>query len=432
MRNPEIGWENGEGRSMGPGDQIKARQMPQQLAYKVAVEQLRNQKDAFQGNQKTFTSPPKDFKPEFWYPLAGEPAVRLRGNACDEVFTSLNGLDADLWEAYPDDPEMVRLIVRSKIQFVGIVDQNARTDLQSPLVTVQFAGTVSQYAPGIYNTPGRENAAIQFCDAVVYDVPNLQNPIVAGFPKQIGKIVMVPCPVTKESLAARIMRQVGHIVHDPAKYKRVMHRYEHIANANINAALALRNAAFVNGLMMVDLLLKANVLSVSNAAPELAAGVAAGDTATITANLAEALSLLHPSDSNVAVPGAFAASLTQEQVQKYKRLEFDLAQRLFPVANPDTGKFNARTEFGMSEDELRGPVSTARSTQTGEILRTPVGRLLHKSLTAGALAIQSMAFAIDEETRNRAGWAASTPNQAGVGIFNLCLVPQGGMSAKNI
>lgn len=448
-RNPEIGYENGIGRMMGPGDVPKVQQMGQQQSYSVAVEVLRMLENVFRLNEKTHTKPPHSFKREFWYPLAGEPAVKLRGNASDEVFTGLNGLDADAWEAYPDDAEMVRLIVRSKIQFVGIVDQNARTDLDFPRVTLKFAGTVPQYAPGAYNTPGREGSAIQFADKVVYDVPHLEKPIIAGFPSKIGKIVLVPCPATKESISARILHTTAHIVHDPAKYKRAMGRSEHIANSNMHTAVALKNAALINGLMLVDLLLKEGVLMLGPQAPELlgdelkaeveraadaaaAAALVQQNSAPITARLAEALSLLHPGEHNIAQPATFAANLSTDQLRKWNRLEFDAGQRLFPLPNPDTGKLNARNEFGMRTSDIGTPISSGRSLESGEILRTPVGNLLGKSLTALPLAIQSLVIAIDEENRNKAGWAASTPNQPGIGLFTLSLVPEGGNSAKRI
>lgn len=447
LRNPEIGYENGIGRMMGPGDVPKVQQMGQQQSYSVAVEVLRMLENVFRLNEKTHTKPPHSFKKEFWYPLAGEPAVKMRGNASDEVFTGLNGLDADAWESYPDDPEMVRLIVRSKIQFVGIVDQNARTDLDFPRVTLKFGGTVPQYAPGAYNTPGREGGEIQFADKVVYDVPHLEKPIIAGFPSKIGKIVMVPCPATKESITARILHTTAHILHDPAKYKRAMGRSEHIANANMHTAVALKNAALVNGLMLVDLLLKQGVLTLGANAPELygdelqrqvlaapanADALVRENSAPITARLAEALSLLHPGEHNIAQPGVFAANLSTEQLRKWNQLEFDAGQRLFPLPNPETGKLNARNEFGMRTSDIDTPISSGRSLESGEILRTPVGNLLGKSLTAFPHAIQALVVAIDEENRNKAGWAASTPNQSGTGLFTLALVPEGGNSVKRI
>lgn len=430
LRNPELGYESGLNRAMGPGDQAKVKQMVQQQSYRVDVEQLAKQKQAFGGDAKTHTKADMAlFDPKFWLPLTDEPAVKLRGKTSDAVFTALNGIDTEAWESYPGDAEMARLVVRSKIQFVGIVDQNARPDKDEPKVTVQYAGTVTQYAPGIYNIPGREDGEIQFSNRVVYDVPNLVNPIVAGFPQKIGKIVLVPCQVTKESIAARILHVSSHIVHDPAKYKLAMANFDAIADANQNTAMAIRNAALVNGLMMIDYLLKEKVLAIGAAAPELAGG----NSAESTVKLAEALSLLYPGEHNVAQPSSFSTGLTSAQLQAWNRREFDIVQRLLPLPNPDTGKMNARNEFGMEFDqEIGAPRSQGRSLETGDILRTPIGGLLRQSLTAMPHLIQSLALAIDDENRNCAGWAASTPNQAGTAQFNLCLVPQGGMAAKFI
>jgi hypothetical protein len=263
--------------------------------------------------------------------------------------------------------------------------------------------------------------------------------------------VLVPCPATKESITARILHTTAHIIHDPAKYKRAMGRAEHIANANMHTAVALKNAALINGLMMVDLLIKEGVLMPTPAAKELYSSelqallqtddaenqarlpsLVKEDSTDITARLAEALSLLHPGEHNVAQPGVFSASLTGAQLQKWNKLEFDLGQRLFPLKNPETGKMNARNEFGMRVGPLNQPISSGRSLESGEVLRTPIGRLLDKSLTALPHALQSLVVAIDEENRMKAGWAASTPNQAGTGLFTLSLVPEGGNSVKRV
>lgn len=431
LRNPEIGSVNGLGRMMGPSDVPKVQQMGQQQSYSVAVDVLRASELVYRLNEPTHTKPPHSFEKQFWYPLTGEPAVKLRGNASDEVFTALNGLDKEAWDAYPDDAEMARLVVRSKIQFVGIVDQNARTDIDFPRVTLKFAGTVPQYAPGAYNTTGREGAEIQFADKVIYDVPHLEKPIIAGFPGKIGKIVLVPCPATKESITARILHTTAHIIHDPAKYKNAMSRAEHVANANMHTAVALKNAALINGLMMVDLLIKEGVLTLGRSGNELDPAQT-NDSTDITARLAEALSLLHPGEHNVAQPGAFSAGLTGAELQKWNKLEFDLGQRLFPLKNPETGKMNARNEFGMRLNDLNQPVSSGRSLESGEVLRTPIGRLLEKSLTALPHAVQSLVVAIDDENRLKAGWAASTPNQTGTGLFTLSLVPEGGNCVKRV
>lgn len=426
--NPESGYGTG-GRTMSSSDVEKVQQMGQMQSYSVAVDTLRNLANVFRMNESTHAKAPHSLENEFWWPAAGEPAVKLRGNASDEVFTGLNGLDKEAWEAYPGDPEMARLVVRAMVQFVGIVDQSARTDIDFPRVTLKFAGTVPQYAPGAYNMPGLEGAQIQFADKVIYDVPNLENPLVPGLPGKIGKIVMVPCPATKESITARILHTTAHIIHDPANYKRAMQRAEHVAHANMHTALALKNAAIMNGLMMIDLLLKNNVLAVGRAGDDLDPEQV-NDSTTITTRLAEALSLLQPGEHNVAQPGAFSASLTSRELQTWNKIEFDLGQRLFPLKNPETGMLNARNEFGMRLNDLNQPESVARSLESGMILRTPAGRLLEKSLTATPLAIQAIVMSIDDDNRNKGGVAASTPNPTGFNLFTLYLSPEGGNSTK--
>ena len=437
---------DGINRNFGPGDAPKVQRMGQQHAYRVAVDQITQQ----QVNLRTtacFTPPMETYKKEHWYPLTGEPAVKLRGSTSDEVFTALNGLDASAREEYPGDPEMARLIVRSKVQVVGIVDQSARTDLLAPMVTLKIGGSVPQYAPGEYNFGDLVGQEIGIHDMIVYEPPRLDKPIIAGFPQKIGKIVMVPRPASKESMSHTIMLETAHIIHDPSKYKRAMASFEHIANSKIHTAVCLRNCAFIQGLMMVDMLLARGILTMGDdnlgqvlakdmdAAPGPAQAVQLDPkehSATIVARLAEAISLMQPSESNIAQPGYFSANLTDVQQAEFRKLEYDLGQRLFPLQNPDTGKFNISAEFGTRMNDDGKIIRQGRDDATGMTLRTPIGQLLDKSTKALPLFVQAVAMAFDEETRNRLGFAASAPNQAGTGLFDLIITPAGGLSAKFI
>lgn len=425
LRNPEIGSGNGYNRAFGPSDQSKIKQARIQESFAVDVSLREELVTALSNGQPTLTRMTRESKE--YGPLGlreGEPAYKRRGRNTG-VLTALNGLDAQFMERYPGDPEMVRQCVRSVVQFVGIVTQDARNDLYEPRVTLQIGGTATMFAPGQFNVPGYDNTHPQVGDKVYFDVPNLKEPVVAGSAKDVGKIVLVPRAATKESMAAGILREAAHITHDPQNYKAAMEDFGPIANAKMQVAVALKNAALMNGLMLIDLLINAGVLTV--AAAELN-GVTTADK---VAQLAEGLSLLHPGDHNIAQPGAFAAGLTPAQTRAWQKIEFDAGQRLLPLPSPDTGKYNARTEFAMRYDAATNSVtSSGRSTSTGELLRTPVGELLGKSLTTMPHMVQALAYAIDEENRNCAGTAASTPNQFGTGQFTLLINPQGGLVTK--
>jgi len=423
-RNPQIGWYNGDQRSMGPGDQPKVQQAGINQPYHVDTETIQRQETIFANGMPTHTKPPlaMNFKLQEM-----EPAVKLRGKG-DGVFTALNGLDQQFFARYPKDPEMARRCLSSILQFVGIVHQDARTDLSAPLVTLVVGGSISQVAPGQYNIPGLETAEIQFTDAVVYEVPNLVKPIVPGNAQNTGKILMVARPQTKQSISEGILLETAHILHDPANYIEAMEKFEPIANAKMNTAIALRNAALINGLMFVDVLLQKGVLQFAGRNAQLFDGETSVEK---VAQLAEVLSLLHPGEHNVAQAGEFASRLTLEDQGAWKKTEFDLFQRLLPLPNPNTGNYNLRNEFGVITEANGIPRSIGRS-ETGEVLRTPVGQLLNQTLTATSHMIQAVALAIDEDRRNCAGWAMNTPNQDGTGYFQLALVKQGGLSAKGV
>lgn len=412
-------------RTMGPGDQPKVQQAAINHAYHVDTDTIERQQAIFANGQATHSKPPlaNNFKLQEM-----EMAVKLRGKA-DGVFTALNGLDAQFYERYPEDPEMARRCLASILQIVGVVHQDARTDLGAPLVTLVISGSIAQIAPGKYNIPGLETAEIQFTDAVVYDVPSLKNPIVGGNPATTHKIVMVPRPQTKKSISEGILRETAHILHDPANYVAAMNKFEHIANAKMHTAIALRNATLINGLMFLDVLLENGIVQFT-AAPAKGAVFDGADRPEKVAQLAEVLSLLHPGEHNVAEAGEFASRLSLADQGAWKKIEFDLFQRLLPLPNPSTNSYNLRNEFGVT-DEAGVPRSNGR-TDSGEVKRTPVGHLLNKTLTATQHMIQALAVAIDEERRNCAGWAMNTPNQDGTNYFQLALVPRGGLSAKGV
>lgn len=423
-RNPEVGWENGRGRAMGPGDQPKVQQAGIQQSYHVDIETQRMQRQIIAQGKRTHSAAPAmgDFRLR-----EGEPAVKLRHKG-DEVFTCISLLDEQFMEHYPEDPEMARLCIRSIIQFVGIVDQDARDDMFAPKVTLKIGGTVPQIAPGEYNVAGQENAVIQTGNKVVYDVPDLISPIIAGAGRPPGKLLMVPRAADKTSVSSRLMRTIAHIIHDPNKYKTAMQRHEHVCNSSMNAAVAIKNMALIHGLMFLDLLVSAGVVTI--AAPELNTNNASQEEKI--ARIAEGLSMMYPGEHNLLQPGKFAASLTQAQRRTWNELALKTNQRLFPLPNPDNGKLNAASEFGFSiNPNGQVPTSKGRSLETGELLRTPVGTLLGKSLTAFQYALESIVVMADDETRNVAGWAASTPNQLGTGEFTLVLAPQGGIAYKS-
>jgi hypothetical protein len=419
--NPHVGFENGTNRAFGPGDQPKMKQANIYVSYRVDTETIRMQRAAYTSGMPMLSHPPagNDFRL-----LEGEPAFKIRGKG-DEVFTALNGLEAEFMEAYINDPEMARLCVRSVIQFVGMVEQSARTDMQEPRVTLCVAGSVNVVAPGEYNNPGQANSQFVAGNRVNWDVPNLKSPIVGGSGISKNKILGVPIGADATPISSRLVRQLAHIVNDPIKYKSIMSRFDRQSNSMVNAAVAIVNWQKVSALMVINQLVNEGYLSFNtgqNQHPELAGATVAEQIA----KLGEGISVGDP--HGVMPPNQFTSSLSGELTRKYANTTARLNNVMFPLPDPTTGKYNAYNEFGF---DLRGrngqPHSIGRSTENGEILRTPVGLLLQKSLTATEYAIQSIAILIDDDTRMEAGWAASTPNQHGTAWGQIVLQPHGGM-----
>ena len=421
--NPRVGFETGMGRAFGPGDQPKVKQANIYVSYRVDTETQRMQRALYNSGAKLLSLAPAggDFRL-----LEGEPAFKIRGKS-DEVLTALNGLEFEFMEAYANDPEMARQCVRSVVQFMGIVEQSARTDMQEPRVTLCVAGSVNMMPPGEYNFGGAENSHIVSGNRVVMDVPSLRAPIVGGSGLSQNKLLLVPRAADASPISSRLTREIAHIVNDPSKYKSVMQRFEKVCNSKLNAAVAILNWHKISALMAINLLVNAKVLRFNTEEfPEL--GRAESPTEEKVAKLGEGISLMHLGDQYGAMPqGQMVNSLTAAKVRQWANISARLNGALFPLPSPDTGKLNAVNEFGFTMKDNGQYESLGRSRENGEIESTPVGTLLAKSLTAADYAIQSLAVMIDDEIRNEAGWAASTPNQHGTAWTQVVLQLQGGM-----
>lgn len=414
---------NGQGRSLGYGDAPKVARGEITSAYQVDVRTLTKMQDVFDNEDKR--SLMKRPGQGGFRLLEGEMAFKVRGGG-NRVLTALNGLDAEIVEVYPDDRELVRDILSMLIQPVGVVREDARTDQDFPQVTLRVGGTCPQGAPNIYNVPGQQAAIITTACAVVYDVPNLSDPVQYGTKaggRAENKVTLVARAADKTSVARKIQNVLGNLIHDPEKFKRALKEHPGVANSWLHVGLRVVNSFKVSLLMSLDLLLKEDIIRISPNAPELldADGTTQLTSEDTVARLGELLGVLDQR--------RVFGSLTTAQRSRWKTLDFNLKQRMVPVPDPQSKTYNAANEFGFVRDVANNTWSSkARVGQTGELRRDPIGKLLELSLTHLPQLLEAFTVATYDERRKEMGVALTSPSLAGTCIFDMMLTPHGGLS----
>lgn len=411
---------DGTGRSLGYGGTPKVTQGGVYFPSDIDTETLDKMQKAFDSQDKrTITNRPG---PGGWRLLEGEMAFKVRGS--DSVLTALNGLEADLFEIYPDDREMVRACLEAMIQPIGFVVEDARTDTAQPRVNLQVGGTHPSGAPSVYNIPGQEDALISQGSAVVFGVPNLSDPAQFGTKaggKAENKITLQPRAADKRSVARRVQLVLGQIINNPAKYMRAMKDFAHIATATTKCALRLITSFKVALLMGVDLLLKNDIIRISPNAPELldAAGAQLTNEQTV-ARLGELIGVL---DRRSVYGG-----LNVRRRAFWNEFDFDLKQRILFVPDPDSKAYNARNEFGFRRDPANNTWTSVARETTGEAKRDPIGRLFKLQLTHFNNLLETFTEAAWEERRLTMGRAESAPSTADTSVFTILMQPHGGLS----
>ena len=413
---------HGSGRDLAHRDGKKVSQQAITASYWVDKQTMEQQMRVYDDNdQRSLMSRPNESDGAFRL-LEGEIAFKVKGRG-DSVLTALNGLDAPFVKIFPNNPQLVRALLDSIIIPIGIVEQDARTDIIDPKVTLHVGGTIPSGAPQKYNVPGQEKAFVTSGCQVVAGAPDLCNPIMFGNPeggKPRGKVVLVLRAADKTSTAKRIRLVLGSFVHNPSKFRAAMSDYKKIALSVENAALSVINSYKVSALSVINLLLERGVLSVNNARSELR-GAAPTE---VTTRLAELLGVLERR--------RVYAELSAQERAFYTKLEFDLKQRMLPVPDPKSEAYNVRNEFGFSYDQQRNTwTSIARQDQTGLPRRTPAGQFLRHTLTHFDSMVETLMQAFYSEKEHVLGQALNTPSNTGSGIFHLHLMPHGGMTDMN-
>ena len=423
---------NGVGRELTPDDQKKVAVAEITYGYAVDVITLRAQKAAFSnGDSKKLTKMPGDGG---WNILEGEMAFKMRHNSSNAVLTTLNGLEEGPCRMFPDNPTLVRDIVASMIQPIGIVREDARTDMQGPMVALRVGGLCPFGAPGAYNVPGTEDKVITSGGGVVFDVPNLVQPLQFGNPESgrpLNKVTLIARPYNKTMIATRALNLVSHLIHDPIRFQQALELNEHVANCWIKLGFRMLDSYTIAHLMALNQDLRRVDAIGGRGAPFLvnpAFTELLGPTALATgavprseeviANYAELIGLL--------APGRAVAGLTAAQRQYWAEHQFAQKNVLLPTPHHTSKSYNAAYAFGFTQ---RGPNGSIESIATSgdTVRRTPIGELYKKSLVHSRLMLESMAECGNEERRLNMGVSHSTPNQRGTGIFNFQLIPGGGV-----
>lgn len=358
-------------------------------------------------------------------------------NSGNRVRTALNGLDWQLAQIYPDDPELVRQLLFEMVQPVGIVEEDAETRKACPLVTLRISGTHFMGAPHTYNFGDYKKFGIPSdptitpgC-AVVMDIPNLRNPIqfgneVSGVPG--GKVRMVARAMDKRSTATRIMTLIGAYQRDPEKMKLALQGYSKIASSWESIAKATITSHQTSALMFLDVLLRNNVVQVPPNVNELLApggGGAPLSSEDTVVRIAEYTNLIKPSSTA-------EAALTTARRAFWKNLTFEAISRMLPGPDPTTNKLNAAYQFGFVVNRnANTALSRARIGGNGRVKNDSLGKLFNLSISHWRLSLEALTIAVYSERKNMIGVALTEPSVAETSQFQMLIMPHGGMVGMN-
>ncbi len=428
--NPRLD-HDGAGRELTYGDQKKVAVAEITQPFFVNVALIRQQKATFANSDSIkITNLPGD---KGWDVREGMMAFKLRNGKSQGVVVTLNGLEEGLVKVYgKKNPRLIRDMLSLMITPVGVVREDANTDTTGTMVTLRVGGTCPFGAPNEYNVPGTEEAFIQECSGVVFDVPDLENPKQWQTPetgRPANQITLVPRAASKTMIATQSRNIISSLIHDPDRFAEALADFEYLANTWVNLGLRMLNSYQVAHCMALNLGLNATrggkrgaPFLVNPAYTELTGVVVAGTAPRRVEEMVAAYAEL----IGVLPDGRVTASLTPAQAEYWAGYKFAMKHVLLPTPHVDTGAYNAAYAFGFTK---RGPNNTIESIAlNGDTPRnTPVGALYSKSLVHVDEVLESYAECVYEEMRKTMGVCHIAPNPTGTGIFNFQIIPNGGV-----
>lgn len=427
---------DGAGRELTAGDQKKVAVAEITQPFFIDVSTIRKQKATFANSESAkLTRAPGD---KGFDVREGQMAFRLR-NGNGGVMVALNGLEEGLVKQFGKSrPRLIRDMLSLMIIPLGVVREDANTDTAGPMCTLRVGGTCPGGAPNEYNVPGTEEAFIQEGSGVVFDVPDLVNPMQwgtesTGRPKD--QITLVPRAASKTMIATRALNIVSTLIHDPIRFAEALADYEHIANTWVKLGFRMLNSYQVAHCMALNQTLvrpngtRGSPFIVNPAFTELTGVPADGKPIPgVPPRRAEEVVAAYAELIGVLPEGRVSASLTPAQTQYWAEIKFALKNALLPTPHVDTQAYNAAYSFGFSK---RGPNNTIESIAlNGDTPRnTPIGALYSKSMVHVNEMLESMADCVYEEQSKTMGVCHIAPNPTGTGIFNYQIIPNGGVGA---
>lgn len=422
-----------DGGEMTPADQKKVAVAEITQPFFVDTGTIRAQKAAFaNGDAKKLTKLPGDSTVDGFALLEGEMAFKLKNSKNQGVMTALNGLEAGICKKFPDNPRLVRDMLSLMVIPCGVVREDMNTAQNGPMITLRVGGTCPGAAPAEYNVPGQEDAFIEECCGVVYDVPDLINPIQNGTPatgRPVNKITLVPRAADKTMIATRALNVISHLIHDPVRFKEALLDSEHLANAWVNMGLRLLNSyqvahtmALNQGLIRTEGARGAPFL-VNPLFTELTGGpqVPGAPPRRIEEMVAAYAELI-----GILPDGRVWAGLTPAQRGYWVAHRFALKNVLLPTPHIDTKSYNAAYAFGYTRNGVSGTIESI-AVNGDQPKNTPVGELYMKSLVHTQEALAAFGECVYEEQSKTMGVAHNTPNLTRTGIFNFQIIPNGGV-----
>lgn len=433
-RSTRFGFQ-GQNRSLGYGQGKKVAVGAITSAYRVDTHTMADDELMYQQNgQKGFMSRPAEGA--FW-PRKGEVAFTVVGSG-GRVRTTLNGLDAPLAAIYPNDPELVRQLLYEMVQPIGFVEEDAETGKTDPLVTLRIGGTHPCGAPGTYNfgesgelgERGKKVPHIIAGSMVVFDIPNLKNPIQFGNPASgvvAGKVMLVPRALDKRSAATRIVTLVGALNRNPDKFKAALRDAQQVVHTWVSTAKKINRSYKTAALLGVETLLRKGVLQINPALAEFKQPGAAGAPLAIEdaiVRMAEYLDL-------VSVSSTAAAALTPAARSTWREVEFEIRNRMLATPDPQTNAVNAAYQFGFVVDAVNGTYSSkARVNGNGAIRDDSMGKFFKLTITHFQELLEAVTAAVYHERKNALGVALTEPTLNETSEFQMYVQPHGGMTDK--
>lgn len=383
-----------------------------------------------------------DQRPLGWLPALPGWADQLQPHSLafhidghDGVVQYYNGFEIELVEEYPDDPELVRQLMRARTKPAGWPIQTG--DVDGTKIALQISGLRTVGTPAIHNYGPVELESYALSKNITHgclvtvDCPNLKEPRQYGNPKggfPPGEVRPLLRAADTTSIADMIITMQGAFNQDAAKFKRIAANYTNTISSWPTIISTINDSYNVAALVFVETCLRRGFLTVPDDRNELRAarGEPALTSFDVVVRMAEYMGLLGPSAIATAALGARRG--------EYIALHLEATQRMLPAPHATTRAYNRETQFGYVPNEENGGgafLGRVGGRADGAIKTDNMGRFYAKTLDHHRAAYQCIAKAAYIEHEKSVGVAHGTPSPAGESKFPLFIALHGSVYPHN-